>query len=161
MAEHFPPGLYETLLTSVLDKRLRNLSSSTVSPETRALADAEATDRLSRHLASVITRVIEALPERGRAQAGAQVVSQLIALLADKSAAVDRDADVPVDPAQVLSAILRRRPDGSADVLDVPLTPLLDTTLLTNSRGEPAVGHEIRAEIHSSDAIDIVMAFVR
>ena len=46
-------------------------------------------------------------------------------------------------------------------MLDVPLTPLLDTTLLTNSRGEPNVGHELRAEIHSADSIDLVMAFVR
>ena len=61
----------------------------------------------------------------------------------------------------MLSAILRRQPDGSAEALETPLTPLLDTTLLTNSRGEPAVGHELRAEIHSSDAIDVVMAFVR
>ncbi len=61
----------------------------------------------------------------------------------------------------MLSAVLRRNPDGSTQALDTPLTPLLDTTLLTNSRGEPAVGHELRAEIHSSDAIDVVMAFVR
>ncbi len=46
-------------------------------------------------------------------------------------------------------------------MLDTPLTPLLDTTLLTNSPGEPAVGHELRAEVHSADSIDVVMAFVR
>ena len=61
----------------------------------------------------------------------------------------------------MLAAILRRKPDGSPEALETPLTPLLDTTLLTNSRGEPSVGHELRAEIHSSDSIDVVMAFVR
>ncbi len=109
----------------------------------------------------VVTRVLEAIPERGRAQAGAQIISRLIELLSEVSEAIDRDVDLPLAPARVLSAILRRRPDGSPEVLDAPLTPLLDTTLLTNSRGEPALGHEIRAEIHSSDAIDVVMAFVR
>lgn len=155
------PGLYETLLTAALEKRLSDLLTAAISPDLRDLADAEAADRLSRHLSLIVTRAIEALPEQGRARAGAQLVSRLIDHLGDRSAAVDRDTDLPIDPAQVLSAIHRRRPDGSVEAIESPLTPLLDTTLLTNSRGEPAVGHELRAEIHSSDAIDVVMAFVR
>src|SRR3954462_6181575 len=63
------PGLYEALLTGALDKRLAALVSTAVASELRDLADAEAADRLSRHLASVATRAIEALPEHGRAQA--------------------------------------------------------------------------------------------
>ena len=162
MADHqLQAGLYEALLTGALDKRLANLVVAAVTPELRALADAEAADRLSRHVAIVVTRAIEALPEHGRAQAGAQIITRLIDLLAEVSRSIDRQVDLPLDPARVLSAILRRKPDGSPEALDAPLTPLLDTTLLTNSRGEPAVGHELRAEIHSSDAIDVVMAFVR
>jgi HKD family nuclease len=38
---------------------------------------------------------------------------------------------------------------------------LLDTALLTNSPGEPRVGSQILAEIHSADRIDVVMAFIR
>ena len=162
MAEReLEPGLYEALLTGALDRRLADLVVTAVSPELRTLADAEAADRLSRHIATVVTRAIEALPEQGRAQAGANIIEKLIDLLSHMSEAIDRDVDIPLDPARVLSAILRRKPDGSAEALETPFTPLLDTTLLTNSRGEPAVGHELRAEIHSSDAIDVVMAFVR
>jgi HKD family nuclease len=46
-------------------------------------------------------------------------------------------------------------------VIDAPLIPLLDTTLLTNSPGEPRVGHQIQTEIASADRIDVVMAFIR
>jgi superfamily II DNA or RNA helicase/HKD family nuclease len=159
--QELEPGLYEALLTGALDKKLAELVAATVTPEIRELADAEASDRLSRHVAMVVTRAIEALPERGRAQAGASMIGRLIDLLSEQTDVVDPDVDLPLDPAQVLSAILRRRPDGSADVLEAPLTPLLDTTLLTNSPGEPSVGHELRAEIHSANAIDVVMAFVR
>jgi superfamily II DNA or RNA helicase/HKD family nuclease len=159
--QELEPGLYEALLTGALDKELAELVAATVTPEIRELADAEASDRLSRHVAMVVTRAIEALPERGRAQAGASIIARLIDLLSEETNVVDPDVDLPLDPAQVLSAILRRRPDGSPDVLEAPLTPLLDTTLLTNSPGEPAVGHELRAEIHSANAIDVVMAFVR
>jgi hypothetical protein len=113
------------------------------------------------HIATVAPRAIEALPEHGRAQAGACVIEKLIDLVSQMSETIDRDIDVPLDPARVLSAILRRRPDGSAEALETTLTPLVDTTLLTNSLGEPVVGYELRAEIHSSNAIDVVMASVR
>jgi hypothetical protein len=159
--QELEPGLYEALLTGALDRRLASLVAAAVAPELKKLADAEAADRLSRHLAMVVTRAIEALPEDGRAEVGAGIVERLIELLSAESDAVDRDVDIPLDPARVLSAILRRRPDGTPDVLEAPLTPLLDTTLLTNSPGEPAVGHELRAEVHSADSIDVVMAFVR
>ena len=54
----------------------------------------------------------------------------------------------------------RRRPDGELAALELPLTPLLDTTVLTNARGEPAIRHELAAEIPSATGIDVVMAFV-
>jgi superfamily II DNA or RNA helicase/HKD family nuclease len=57
--------------------------------------------------------------------------------------------------------LLRRLPDGRSHAIERPLTPLLDTTVFTNAPGEPAVGHELRAEVPSADAIDVVMAFVR
>jgi superfamily II DNA or RNA helicase len=155
------PGLYEALLTGALDKRLAGIVAAAVVPELRALADAEAADRLSRHVAMVVTRAIEALPEPGRARAGARMIARVVELLSRTSDAIDREGDMLLDPVRVLRSILRRKPDGSAELLETPLTPLLDTALFTNSRGEPAVGHELRAEVHSSDAIDVVMAFIR
>src|SRR5262249_22442985 len=74
---------------------------------------------------------------------------------------IDVETDVPLVPGRLLAALLRRLPDGNTEQLETPLTPLLDTTLLTNSPGEPAVGHELRAEVHSADAIDAVIAFIR
>ena len=155
------PGLYEVLLTEALERQISKFETATLTPEIRALGDGEAADRLSRHLASVVSRAVDALPEEGRAKAGARLIEQLVEKLSSGSRAIVSDADVPLDPVRVLAAILRRRPDGSPEALETPLTPLLDTTLMTNSPGEPAVGHELRAEIHSADAIDVVMAFVR
>ena len=104
MAEHpLQPGLYEALLTGALDRRLADLVVAAVAPELRALADAEAADRLSRHFALVVTRALEALPEHGRAQAGAQIISRLIELLSQVSNATDREVDLPLEPVRVLS----------------------------------------------------------
>ena len=68
---------------------------------------------------------------------------------------------LPVDPASVLHAVLRRRPDGSPAELEGPLIPLLDTTLLTNAPGEPTLWSQLRSEIESADSVDVVMAFIR
>jgi HKD family nuclease len=67
----------------------------------------------------------------------------------------------PVSENHVLKALLERRPDGDFETIASPITPLLDTTLLTNSPGEPRVGHEILSEIHSADRIDAAIAFIR
>src|SRR5262245_21199031 len=115
MSQELEPGLYDALLTGELDKQLSNLFVETVTPELRELADAEAADRLSRHVAMVVARAIEGLPEKGRAQAGARIVARLIELLASLNDSIDPDVDLPLDPARVLSAILRRHPDGSPD----------------------------------------------
>ncbi len=46
----------------------------------------------------------------------------------------------PVAPGAVLRAIAALRPEGSAERIDKPLIPLLDTTVLTNAPGEPRIG---------------------
>jgi superfamily II DNA or RNA helicase/HKD family nuclease len=61
----------------------------------------------------------------------------------------------------MLEAIRSVRPDGTYAPVELPLTPLLDTTVLTSARGEPTVQHELIAEIPSSVTIDMLIAFVR
>ena len=44
----------------------------------------------------------------------------------------------------------------------MPLTPVLDTTLLTNANGEPTLFRQLSSEIPApGDPIDLVMAFIR
>ncbi len=153
-------GLYESLVTSRLEEQLadtRREQHVGSSP----LARAEAADRIAQHLAEIIERAIEALPEKTRAQRGIDVARGLVQELA---ALVEDDevmADEPISAGSVLRSILGLQPDGSPASLDLPLIPLRDTTLLTNAPGEPRVGRQIRAEISSADRIDVLMAFVR
>lgn len=42
-----------------------------------------------------------------------------------------------------------------------PTTPLSDVALLTNTRGEPNLGAELRAELASADRVDLLCAFIR
>ncbi len=155
-------GLYEALLTGRLEQALARLPEDRLVAQFTALLDAESADRLSRHVAGLLARAIDAAPERERAAEGARLAAALLIHL--KSLAtrhVGLEDDVPKEPGRVLHAVLRLRPDGAPDPVDRPLTPLLDTTVLTNAPGEPAVAHELRAEVPSADAIDAVVAFIR
>jgi HKD family nuclease len=156
------PGLHERLLTRRLEELLGQLPDAILVADLAELRDAEASDRMSRHLAGVLARAIDQAPEGKRSDEAVRIAAALIhrlqALMDGKG---DLVGDEPVDPGQVLIALRKRLPDGRPQPIERPLTPLLDTTLFTNAPGEPAVGHELRAEVPSADAIDVVIAFVR
>jgi len=155
-------GLHEALLTRGLQDLLTQLPDDALLAEVAELRDAEASDRISRHLAGLLAREIERAPEGSRSEEAVRIAVALIERL--KSITNGKDDlhdDEPVDPGRVLIALMERLPDGRPQRIERPLTPLLDTTVFTNAPGEPAVGHELRAEVPSADSIDLVMAFVR
>ena len=155
------PGLYELLVTRRIKSQIAEVPTLGLHVDSRALKDSESADRLASFMERLIRRTMEALPEEGRANAAAALTDSLIAELALHSSSNEILSDGLAHPAEILQAILRRQPDGSPQELELPLTPLLDTTLLTNSPGEPRVGSELKAEIPSADSIDVVIAFIR
>lgn len=151
------PGLYEQLITEALRTELESLDEH-LRPS-RRLHTAEAADRIALHLSWRIQRTLESVGDSDRVPVGIEVARDLIARLA---MIVEAEAsEAPVEPGEILHAILRRRPDGTPQPMDGPLIPLLDTTLLTNAPGEPGLIHQIAAEIESADEIDVLMAFIR
>jgi superfamily II DNA or RNA helicase/HKD family nuclease len=159
-ADQLGPGVYSELVSQALAARLAQLEADQ-HEERSALRDAEAADRLSRHVARLAAAVIGGLPEDARAAAGAVLVNALIARLDELQPAAGVTDDLLMLPAELLNAVTRRRPDGTFGPVELPLTPLLDTTMLTNSPGEPTIQHELVAEIPSAERIDVLMAFVR
>ncbi len=57
------------------------------------------------------------------------------------------------------STALRSTKGSIAEVR--PRTPLSDAALLTNAHGEPSLGAELRAELDTSDTVDLLCAFVK
>jgi superfamily II DNA or RNA helicase/HKD family nuclease len=153
-------GLYEVLVTEGLRERLDELEAR--SPvEVRGLQAMEAPDRIAWHLSREIERALNDVGDAERVRVGIEVARALLDRLG-QFADVDSEPSIrPVDPAAVLHAVLGRRPDGEVASMSQPLTPLLDTTLLTNAPGEPNLWSQLRSEIDSADSIDLVMAFIR
>lgn len=153
------PGLYEWLVTVGLERKLAALDPELL--RRPALQPAEAANRIAFHLGRQLERAIATLPEKERAHRGVDVACELLARLEALIDGADLLDDRPVAPGAVLEAVRVRLPDGRPTSIDAPLTPLLDTTLLTNAPGEPRVGRQIAAEIDSADDIDVLMAFIR
>ena len=151
------PGIYEVLVTEVLRTHLESLESRFRT--TRALHTAEAADRIAMHLSRQIERSLAAVSDTDRVRIGIDVARHLMARLAEL--VVADTSETPVEPGEVMHAILERLPDGTPQSIIEPLIPLLDSTLLTNAPGEPVLLNQLDAEIDSADAIDVVMAFIR
>lgn len=152
------PGLYELLVTNGLEADLDRLPSA-LSASRRGLDAADAADRIAWHVSQQVERALLDVDEKERVAVALRVAQSLLGQL---SQLVDvDDAALLVEPASVLQAILRRRPDGEPEEMDAPVIPLLDTTLLTNAPGEPSLWSQLKSEIASSTSIDLVMAFIR
>jgi superfamily II DNA or RNA helicase/HKD family nuclease len=152
------PGLYELLITESLRAQIEELAERFPVDE-RALGSADASDRIAWHVSRQVERALLDVSDERRVEVGVRVARALLDRLSEL---VETDPSArPIDPATMLHAILRRRPDGTSSSLDVPLIPLLDTTLLTNAPGEPTLWSQLRSEIDSADEIDVVMAFIR
>lgn len=151
------PGLYETLITTELAALIAALPDELV--ERRALSMAEAADRIGLYLNAEINRALADVPEDDRVAVSVRVAQHLFDDLG-QLARVDAASRI-TDTGQVLRAVLSRRPDGVPLHIAEPLTPLLDTTLLTNARGEPNLWSQLNSEVESAERIDLVMAFIR
>jgi len=150
-----PRGLYESLLTQALADILQQLPDNLWSVHEQLRA-ADAADRLGLHIGRAVQKALEDLPDAQRVTHGIELADRLLESMVGLP-----DTTAERITASILRAIVGRRPDGSPEEIQSPLIPLLDTALLTNAPGEPRVGSQILAELHSADRIDVVMAFIR
>ncbi|MEP4079841.1 DUF3427 domain-containing protein [Haloferula sp.] len=153
-------GLYESLITEELAASLAKLDENYEAKKGR-LSHAEASDRIALHMNRVIQWALASVPDKDRVRKGVALARDMInhidRVITDGAAEAER----PIQSGEVLNAICARLPDGSLEDIELPLIPLLDTTLLTNSPDEPRVGSQLQTEVRSANGIDVVMAFIR
>jgi superfamily II DNA or RNA helicase/HKD family nuclease len=143
-------GLHESLVTGGLAARLAELTG--VDPEIERVDDADAPHVLARHVYQVLQRELEA---RKDPEHRLVLVNSILHLLEDASTEVS-------DPARQLLRLVEPARPGLVPYADVrPATPLSEAALLTNAKGEPSLGAELRAEIDTADEVDLLCAFVK
>ena len=142
-------GLYEQLVTRALAGRLTAVSDLIA---TMPVDVGDQPHVLARHVQSAVHRKLAATPDPGRRL---KLVNALLEALAES------EEEVP-EPARQLLAVLPTPGPGVETYDDIrPATPLSDAALLTNTRGEPNLGSEIKAELGTADEVDLLCAFVK
>lgn len=143
-------GLYEQLLTSGFAAQLD--ASSDAERSIAAVDEGDQAHVLARHVEGVLQRTLSTTPDPQRRL---RIVNELLGVLAASAEAV-------VDPAQQLLAVRLSPGPGVITYEDVrPATPLAEAALLTNTRGEPNLGSELKAELDTADEVDLLCAFVK
>ncbi|TWS18680.1 DUF3427 domain-containing protein [Tsukamurella asaccharolytica] len=143
-------GIYESLHTADLRDRIK---ATGLQSDMRAVEKADQPHVLARHVAGIVERAV----------AGQRDEAERIKL-ANSLLAVAGDLDSPIlDPATQLERLYQPPAPGVVDRTSTrPETPLSEVALLTNSgRGEPSIGHELKAEIASADRVDLLCAFIK
>ncbi len=147
MDDQLAAGVYESLRTAGLERRLA--AAPELTARFAAVDAGNAPEVLARHIADVLRRVLSG-PDVGKRAA-------LVRDLLDALGAVD---DQPTEVLEQLLALSRQVAPGVHQILR-PQTPLSSAALLTNAKGEPSLGSELRAELSSADRVDLLCAFVR
>jgi superfamily II DNA or RNA helicase/HKD family nuclease len=160
--DELPFGLYERLVTAGLKARLLRVDSNTARIVKKELDPFEAHTTLARHIANVVSRVLNGLPQENRAAAQSELTNQIVSLLGGNSANGGPSDNLVEIPPEELRAIhpIGGVPNADRDVV-APLVALSASDLLVNARGEPGLAHALAHEIPSADSIDLLCAFVR
>lgn len=143
-------GLYESLITRGLEARLERLPELHV--HRGVIDEADEPEVLARHIRDVTLRALRGERNADRRLA---IVNQLVECLGSEPDSLSGAGQLLAVASPPAAGQTRR------SLSDRPSTPLSDAALLTNAPGEPGVGHEIRAELASTDKADVIMAFVK
>ncbi len=141
-------GVYESLHTLGLDKRLAGLTGLT--PRFSAVDPADEPEVLARHLADVVRRVL----------ADERDSDRRVALVGELLGVIGATDDRLSERLEQLLVLTREEAPGVHRLMR-PATPLSSAALLTNAKGEPSLGAELRAELSSADSVDLLCAFIR
>ena len=143
-------GLHERLVTRGIQSALA--FEHELITEIAKIDPADQPHVLARHIYE-LTR--QALEGRTDAEGRIRLLNELVGLLEAPDAIVEA-------PARQLQRLAAPPGPGVVDIESVrPKTPLSDAALLTNSTGEPNLAAELRAEIDTSDEVDLLCAFVK
>lgn len=145
------PGIYDALVTNSLLAAMEQFDGQP--PVLHEVDEADQPEVLARHVGDAVRRALGSTRDPGKRVA---LVNDLLQRL------TEHDGLLPGQPPRQLHALYpTARPGETTYGTSRPSTPLSDAALLTNSHGEPSLGPELRAEIDTSDEVDLICAFVK
>jgi len=157
MTGDLEPGLYEELITDLLEEKLQELYPEKFVKKNKL--DANGYVIVARHLLDRIITVLEEFSENPEKQI--KIFNDLISEI--NSFLDEENFPAASIPPKVLKAIgtphseLAEEPEFPPE----PTISIGESDLLMNAKNEPRIGHVIQEEIESSNRIDLLCAFIR
>ncbi|OZV82995.1 restriction endonuclease subunit R [Micromonospora echinospora] len=154
-------GIYEHLITRELAERLHHLDPAQV--QHRRLDPADAHQILTRHLAALISRALNAVPGGDdRLTRQVELANRLADVIAELDPGAADHGDQVTDAQNLLHAIAAPPvPPAQPSFPPRPATPLSTGALLVNGQHQPRIGHEVVHEMASADHVDLLCAFIK
>lgn len=141
-----PSGVYESVVTDDILAELNRLASELV--VTSQIGEVDSPSILARHVARIVERGLTGQsPEKQL-----DLANRILKEIGDGGAAL---------PGTVPELLLEIKPRGASPLTLRPAAGLTAAGLLTNARGEPSLGAEVRAEMASASEVDLLSAFIR
>ncbi|MGZ3115713.1 DUF3427 domain-containing protein [Streptomyces sp. H62] len=150
-------GVYEQLITDSVHGELERLEAAGWKAVDAEVSAESSPHVLARHIGDMVTRRLSQLPAAQRVPFANRILESLAAGTSEQSDP-EPVSSIVEGPRQLLALAEQEAPGAYAIR---PLTPLSDTSLLTNSPEDLSLGSELRAELATADRIDLLCAFVK
>ncbi|MBT2410777.1 DUF3427 domain-containing protein [Streptomyces sp. ISL-12] len=150
-------GVYEKLITQSVHDELEQLASAGWKAIDAEVGGESSPHVLARHIGEVIAHRLQRLQADQQVPFANQVLDSVAAAWSDRSE--DEPISRVVEGPRQLLALAQQEAAGVYAIR--PLTPLSETSLLTNSPEDLSLGAELRAELATADRIDLLCAFVK
>ncbi|MFD0256114.1 DUF3427 domain-containing protein [Streptomyces sp. NPDC127113] len=150
-------GVYEQLITDQVRDELSRLEAAGWKAIDTEVGAESSPHVLARHIGAIVARRLNQLRPDQRVPFANRILESLAA---DASERRDTDpVSAIIDGPRQLLALAEQEAPGAYAIR--PLTPLSETSLLTNSPEDLNLGSELRAELATADRIDLLCAFVK
>ncbi|CAL9313799.1 DUF3427 domain-containing protein [Streptomyces sp. SudanB52_2052] len=150
-------GVYEKLITRDVDDQLEQFKAAGWKAIDAEVTPESAPHVLARHIADAVSQRLTQLRPEDRVPVANRILESLASAAPSPSETAAADAIVE-GPRQLLALAQQEAPGVYALR---PLTPLSETSLITNSPEDLSLGAELRAELATADRIDLLCAFVK
>ncbi len=148
------PGLYESLVNEFIAAGVAEAARENLRAEIRGLDAGDSHDYFAQYLAEHVRKAFAALPLTERLEKQVELANRILVVLADGAPSSFDRQQSKVLRAELLLAV-SLAPIQRAD------TPLSTSCLMTGTRQDPSLVSQLRKEIATADAVDILCSFIK
>lgn len=162
-------GIYEQIINEKLRRNLNNIDLNDFDVGKEKLDVEEARKMLASYISNVTRKALSYIRDQDRKEDESllqqiKTCNEIIALLSEKLNE-DEFKELRIDEkGEVLTSIYSKinsvRGIKQAEVIR-PVTPISQSSLFTGSKSEPSMLSELKKEIVSADAIDMLVSFIK